>query len=305
LYEQQNKIYITGSNAKLLSRELGTHLTGRTVQLEVFPLSFKEIIMHESPKLIDQKIFSSVDSGLILNLLSSYKTYGGIPEYYKFRKDEYIKNLYEGIIYRDIIARYHLAHEKALKELVYYFASNIGKEFSYHNLSQILGLKSSHTISNYCSYLQDCYMCFFINRYSHSLKKQLVYHKKCYMIDPALIRLIGFRVSQDLGRMLENIVFLHLKMLGLEIYFHKDKRECDFLVREGNQIVQAIQVAVHLNEQKIRAREIEGLLEAMKTYGLETGIIITENDQEELKVQEYQIKVVPIWKWLLNYPIVN
>ncbi|NGX34029.1 MAG: hypothetical protein K1060chlam1_00374 [Candidatus Anoxychlamydiales bacterium] len=300
LYEQGNKIFITGSNARLLSRELGTHLTGRNISLEVYPLSFSEIVYHEQPELLKKKIFNTSDIGTLLNLFSSYMKYGGIPEYLNFKKVEYIKNLYEGILYRDIIVRHNISNEQQLKELVYYFASNIGKEFSYSKLCDYLGIGSPHTVAKYCTYLEDWYLCFFISRYSHSLKKQIQYNKKCYMIDPAMIRLIGFRVSEDRGGLLENVVFLHLKMKGDEIYFHKDKKECDFIIRKGNQVIQAIQVSLHLSDKKIKKREMEGLLEAMKTYNLSEGLIITENDEEHIEVENYKIQVIPIWKWLLS-----
>lgn len=301
LYEQGNKIIITGSNAKLLSKELGTHLTGRYVQFEVFPLSFREIIQHEYPEILTKKLFSTDDIGILLRYFADYLQYGGIPEYFKFRKSEYLKDLYESILYRDVVARYKITNEKALQELMYYFASNVGKEFSYTKLCETVGLSSPHTISNYCAYLEKCYLCFFLNRYSHSLKKQLQYNKKCYLIDPALSRVIGFRVSEDKGRLLENVVFLHLKMRRLEIYFHKDQKECDFVVRRDHQIVQAIQVAINLSDEKTKAREIDGLMEAMKSYGLKEGTIITENEQSSFEIKEFKIKVIPIWKWLLDF----
>src|SRR3990167_4068283 len=214
LYEQGKKTYITGSNAKLLSKELGTHLTGRYIQLEVYPLSFREIVSHKYPEVFSKKALSTTDIGMIVRLFSNYLNNGGIPEYVKFEKSEYLRDLFEGILYRDIIARYKVNDEKALREVVYYFASNIGKEFSYTKLAKIVDISSPHTIANYCNHLEQCYLCFFVNRYSHSLKKQLQYNKKCYMIDPAIIRTTGFRVSEDKGRLLENIVFLHLKSLG-------------------------------------------------------------------------------------------
>lgn len=299
LYEQGKKIYITGSNAKLLSKELGTHLTGRYIQLEVFPLSFFEIINHQYPEAFSKKALSTIDVGMILHHFSNYLNNGGIPEYVEFEKSEYLKNLLEGILYRDIIVRYKIQDEKTLKETVYYLASNIGKEFSYTNLAKTVGLHSPHTIVNYCNYLEQCYLCFFIFRYNHSLQKQLQSNKKCYMIDPALIRMTGFRVSEDRGRFLENVVFLHLKMQMKEIYFHKDKKECDFILREGNQIVQAIQVTTTLAHPEVRKREIEGLTEAMEAYNLQNGIILTETETELIKIDEFQISVVPIWKWLL------
>lgn len=299
LYDQEKKIYITGSNAKLLSKELGTHLTGRYIQFEVFPLSFHEIILHKYPEALSKKALSTKDYGIIQHHFSNYLKNGGIPEYVKFEKTEYLKDLLEGILYRDIIARYKINNELALREVVYYLASNIGKEFSYTNLSKIVNLSSSHTTANYCNYLEQCYLFFFINRYNHSLKKQIQYNKKCYMIDPALIRITGFRTSEDRGRLLENIVFLHLRMQNKEIYFHKDKKECDFILREGNQIIQSIQVTTSLSNKEVRNREIEGLIEAMTHYNLKEGLILTENEQEIVKVDGFLIKIIPIWQWLL------
>lgn len=299
LYEQGKKIYITGSNARLLSKELGTHLTGRYIQLEVFPLSFSEMIRHQYPEAFSKKALSTTDVGMVLHHFANYLKNGGIPEYVEFEKTEYLKDLLEGILYRDIIVRYKIQDEKALREVVYYLASNIGKEFSYTNLAKTVGISSSHTISNYCDYLQQCYLYFFICRYSHSLQKQIQSNKKCYMIDSALIRTTGFRVSEDRGRLLENMVFLHLRMQMKEIYFHKEKKECDFVVREGNRIVQAIQVTTGLSHPEVRNREIEGLIEAMTTYQLQEGIILTENENDTIEMNGFRILVMPIWKFLL------
>ena len=121
------------------------------------------------------------------------------------------------------------------------------------------------------------------------------------MIDPALIHLIGFCVSEDKGRLLENIAFLHLKMQGKEIYFHKEQKECDFIIRHNNQIIQAIQVAIHISEEKVKKREIDGLIEAMEAYNLQEGSILTENEQETLYIGKFTIKITPIWKWLLDF----
>lgn len=299
LYEQGKKIYITGSNARLLSKELGTHLTGRHIQLEVFPLSFFEIVGHRYPEALNKKALSTTDVGMVLHHFSNYLKNGGIPEYVEFEKTEYLKDLLDGILYRDIIVRYKIHDEKALRETVYYLASNIGKEFSYTNLAKTVGIVSPHTIANYCDYLEQCYLCFFVCRYSHSLQKQIQSNKKCYMIDSALIRTTGFRVSEDRGRLLENVVFLHLRMQMKEIYFHKDKKECDFVVRERNRIVQAIQVTTSLSDPMVRKREIDGLMEAMKAYQLQEGIILTENEHDSIEKDGFLISVIPIWKWLL------
>jgi predicted AAA+ superfamily ATPase len=274
-------------------------LTGRYIQLEVYPLSFFEIVRHQYPDALSKKALSTTEVGIILRHFSNYLKNGGIPEYVEFEKTEYLKNLLEGILYRDIIVRYKIQDEKALRETVYYFASNIGKEFSYTTLAKTVGVSSPHTIANYCDYLEQCYLCFFICRYSHSLQKQIQSNKKCYMIDSALIRITGFRISEDRGRLLENMVFLQLKMQSKEIYFHKEKKECDFVVREGNRITQAIQVTTSLSDPGVKNREIEGLMEAIESYQLQEGLILTENEHDTIKINGFRILVIPIWKWLL------
>lgn len=300
LSDQGKKLYITGSNANLLSKELGTHLTGRYVQFEVYPLSFLEIVQHKHPDILSKKTLSTIDIGTLQGLFSNYLLNGGIPEFVKFQKAEYLKDLLEGILYRDILTRHKIKDERSLREVVYYFASNIGKEFSYTKLGSYVGINSPHTIRNYCTYLEQCYLCFFITRYDHSLKKQMQSNKKAYMIDPALIRLTGFRTSEDRGRILENIVFLHLKAKDNEIYFHKNKKECDFLLRESNKIVQAIQVTTAFNSEETKEREIEGLMEAINTYQLKGGLILTESEEEILEIEGKIIAILPIWKWLLQ-----
>ena len=125
------------------------------------------------------------------------------------------------------------------------------------------------------------------------------------MIDSALIRTIGFRVSEDKGRLLENTVFLQLKMQGHDIYFHKNQKECDFVIRQNNQITQVIQVTQTLSHESVKKREIEGLIEAMSTYDLTEGLIITENEESLLEIEGYKIKVIPLWKWLLMPNVIN
>lgn len=304
LHEQGYKIFITGSNATLLSSELGTRLTGRFIPIEIFPLSYKELLLHEYPQILDKKALTTVEIGMALRIFAQYFEFGGIPEFVKFGKKEYLKSLFEGILYRDVIARYGITNEKSLKELIYYLASNIGKEFSYNNLGKTLGIASANTVSGYCDHIENSYLCFFLQKYSHSVHKQIQSNKKCYMIDNAIIRLIGFRTGEDRGRLLENIVFLHLRMQERDIFFHKEKRECDFIIRQGSKIVKAVQVATSMSNPDVREREVEGLVEAMEVYELSEGLILTENEQEELLVERngcrYSIHIKPIWKWLLD-----
>ena len=304
LYNEGNKIYITGSNATLLSKELGTRLTGRYIPIEMYPYSFREFVTYQQSKLLNSKNYNTQEKGQLARLFIQYQTQGGIPDYVKYGQLEYLQTLYQSIIYRDIIARYKLPNEKSIKELVFYLASHIGKEVTFNSLRKLLNLGSTSTVSDYCSYLENSYLIFFINRYALSLKKQISHAKKVYFIDHALAHAVGFRFSEDSGRTLENIIFMQLKRLGKEVYFHKENFECDFIIKTGFKITEAIQVCLHMDSEKTKQREYRGLLEAMEAHNLKDGLIITENlEQEEVinfNNKKYNIKIISAWRWLLE-----
>jgi len=301
LHDSGNKVYITGSNATLFSQELGTRLTGRYLQLELYPYSFSELLHFRLPTLTH--IITTEERGLTAGVFRNYRLYGGIPPYVNSEETEILQSLYESVLYRDIIVRYKLSNDRPIKELVYYFASHVGKEFSYSSLANLIGLASPTTISDYCHYLAMSYLCFTVSRFSHSLAKQQQSNKKCYFIDHAMARLLGFRSTEDKGRLLENLVYIELRRRGGEIYFHKEKKECDFLVRKQGRIIEAYQVCLEMVDPSTKEREIQGLLEAMEMHGLETGVILTENQEDELKAQvsgrSVSITMLPAWKWAI------
>ena len=305
LHDQGNKIYITGSNATMFSRELGTRLTGRYLAFEMYPFSFREYIDWKTGKEdINVSQLTTPSIAKIKKLFHEYLDEGGFPEYLRNKIPEYLMTLYESILYRDILARYKISNEKSLKELMLYLASNVGKDVSFNALKKMLGLGSATTISEYCSYLENSFLCFFINRYDYSLKKQIHYNKKSYLIDAALAKTIGFRFSEDRGRWLENIVFLELKRREkVDIYFSRGQYECDLVIRKGTKIIQAIQVAQQIDDPVARERELRGLLEAMQIHQLKEGYLLVENDEgtESIKDESkhYNVHIIPIWKWLL------
>lgn len=300
LYGQGYKIYLTGSNASLFSKELGTLLTGRYVQLEVYPYSFAEYARYRHSNIDQADRLAGKDKALVLQLFSNYLASGGIPVVAKTQSLEYLQSLYTGILYRDIIVRHKLRDERSIKELVLYLASHVGKEQSYIGIKKILGLGSATTVADYCHFLEDSYLCFTINRFSYSVKTQMLSNKKFYFIDHALTRFLGFHFSEDRGRLLENIVFVELKRRGYEIYYHKDKKECDFVLRRGASIIMAVQVTVSMAQPKTREREIAGLVDAMDAYSLTDGLIITEEASETIDLGSKQVVVMSLWQWLLS-----
>jgi len=308
LYEKKIKFYITGSNASMLSKELGTKLTGRHINITLYPFSFREFLEFNNLKINENDIYLSEKKAKIKFLFNLYLLKGGIPEYLKYERKEIIKQVYEDILYKDILVRYNLTDERTLRELSKYLLSNVGKEFSYNKLKTMLGLGSSNTVKSYISYLENSYLIFQLEKFDYSLKKQILNPKKIYTIDPAFIENVSFKFSEDRGRLLENLVFIELKRRDKEIYYHREKKECDFLIKEKNKIIKAIQVTKSISNPETKKREIDGLMEAMEMYNLKDGLILTEDEEFTIKEQdsrikgfkELEIKIMPIWKWLLD-----
>ena len=304
LHDHGYKIYLTGSNANMLSQELGTHLTGRYISVTIYPFSFQEYCQFKGQIYEDVNRLTTLNQGLLSRDYQDYLKIGGFPEHIKTPSRDYLQNLYEGIVYRDIVARYRLPSDRGIRQLGFYLASNLGKEITYNSLSKLLNIPSANTISDYCGYLESVYVCFFISRFSYSLKQQMQSPRKVYFIDLAMADVVGIKYTQDQGRFLENIVFLELKRKFKSIYFHKDTRECDFVVCDEGRVAQVLQVCFSMDQLlETREREIQGLVEAMEAYHCESGLIITAYDSEEITVnilgKELKVSVIPVWKWLL------
>jgi len=294
------KIFVTGSNATMLSRELGTRLSGRFVLHELFPFSFKEYLAFKGVELQETNTLSTEIRAQLQKHFSDFFIFGGFPVYIRHHNPEYLKMLYDSILFRDVLVRNNLTNEKEMQELVYFLVSNIAKPSSYNALSKVIGISNPTTIKNYTSFLQNAYMLFATNKYDVSLKKQIQNPKKFYFIDNALVKTLGFYFSDDTGRLLENLVFIELLRRKHDVFYHSNQKECDFVIRSGNSIKLAIQVTHSISEKSTRQREINGLMEAMEQYNLASGMIITTDEEESITIDERQISVIPAWKWLLN-----
>lgn len=176
-------------------------------------------------------------------------------------------------------------------------ATNIGKEFSFNNLSKAFELGSSNTVASYISYFEDAYLFFTVPRFSYSLKQQAKNPKKIYGIDTGLIALLSMSFSKDQGRLLENLVFIHFKRLGKEIFYYRQKGECDFIVATGKKVEMAVQVCYDLNADNLH-REVNGLAEALNELGLSEGFIFTFKQKDELEKDGKTINVIPVWEWM-------
>lgn len=296
LYEEGYKIFVTGSNAKLLSSELATRLTGRYFKIELYPFSFREFLNF---KKIDYQGRGTQAKSKILRNFTAYLKEGGFPEYVCYGDIEFVKRIYEDVMYKDLLARFKIKETKSFRELAGFLFSNFTQELSYRNLRNTLGFKSITSVKNYIGFMQESYLIFELFKYDYSLKKQYVSDKRIYVIDNGMRNAVAFAFSEDSGKMLENLAFLELKRRGREVYYYKGKNECDFIVKERNKIKEAIQ-ATRIVDSGNEKRELGGLIEAMDKFRLKAGLVLTENQEGERKINEKIVKIVPAWKWLLN-----
>ena len=194
LNNEKNKIFVTGSNANMLSRELGTHLTGRTIVIELYPFSFREYLLFKGKNVNIQHMLAE-DKAAIKRNFNKYIETGGFPEYIRTEKNEYLQSLYNNIIFRDIVSRYKIRAERELREIMYHAVSNLAKEISFNNLRKLSGLSNTSTVSDFFYYFENSFLLFLVYRFDRSLKKQINNPKKVYCIDIGIAYHLGFRAS--------------------------------------------------------------------------------------------------------------
>jgi len=299
LYNSGKKVFITGSNARMLSKELGTYLTGCYIAIELYPFSFSEFLNFREQQHLLGDISGTIARGEIQSAFNDYLKQGGFPIYLKSEDGIVLKTLYDNILYKDVMVRNQIVNEREVKELVYYTVSNIGKPLTYTSLAKVIGVKNPTTVKNYLEYIENTYLLFSLSKIDCSVKAQLRNPKKVYAIDNALVSRLGFHFSGEEGRLLENMVYIELRRRGGEIFYHNSgNTECDFVVRDGFRVVQAIQVCYLLGSSDTREREICGIRDAMDTYHLLEGTIVTNTHEEEVKYGDKIIHILPAWKWL-------
>lgn len=299
LYNAGKKVFITGSNARMLSKELGTYLTGCYISIELYPFSFSEfLVFREQPNLLGD-ISGTVARGEVQSAFNDYLRQGGFPIYLKSEDGIVLKTLYDNILYKDVMVRNQIVNEREVKELVYYSISNIGKPLTYTSLTKVIGVKNPTTVKNYLEYIENTYLLFTLSKLDYSVKAQLRNPKKIYAIDNALVSRLGFHFSGEEGRLLENLVYVELRRRGGEVFYHNSgNAECDFIVRDGFRVTHAIQVCYLLNDFNTREREIRGVKDAMNAYQLTEGFIITNTHEEDVDYEGKTIHILPAWKWL-------
>ena len=280
------QVAITGSNASLLSKELGTKLTGRHQSTELFPFSYAEFLHF-------LQIPNSEEA------VQRYLRDGGFPDYVRTGEPGILQQLLDDIILRDIAQRYQVRDVHSLRKLAVYLISNIGKPVSANNLATTLQLPAVSTILEYFAYLEDAYIVQFVSRFSYSQQVQLRNPKKVYATDMGLFTHNSITFTNEMGRRLENTVFLHYRRKGQQLNYFKEKKECDFVVSERDKILEVVQVCYCINEDNFQ-REMDGLKEAMRFFRLNKGIIVTLNQRETYEEGDTSIELIPVGQLLLS-----
>lgn len=305
LHRRKVNLLLTGSNSHLLSRDLATHLTGRQISLELFPFSFEEYLRLkkiEPPQ-------ASPTTQQVAELSKAFQDFfeiGGFPEVQEFPSASmvsrrYLQELYDKIISRDVVQRRGIKHIKSFREVSLLLQSLFSSQFTFQSLKRASTLNSVNTVKNYVDYVQEAYLGFVLEPFAQKMKERISLPKKFYTIDVALAQAVVRPSSPDLGKKLENLVFLELRRRGREIFYFKSaKHEVDFLIREGRAVTELIQVSWTLADEHTREREIQGLLFAAKKLKVKTLFVVTAFESETLETDSAKIHIVPAWQWLLQ-----
>lgn len=299
LYRQGKNLIITGSNAKMLSSEMATALTGKYIQVEMLPFSLEEffdwnkLALHELKE--EQKIETSV-------LLDDYLRNGGYPEAVASRQlaRSYLDTLFDSVVWKDVAKRHNVRNITDLNDLAMYLVSNFCNLVSANELTEELGFSSVNTTKKYMDYLHEPYLFYYLPRYNNKLKLMKKAPRKVYVVDNGFVGAKAFSLSDNHGRLLENQVFIELLRRGYDsdktmfYYRSRNNKEVDFVLRKGTHIERLVQVCYDLSSPKTEKREVESLVECAGELNCNNLVIVTNSAHRVIEKSGYKIEVVPI-----------
>jgi uncharacterized protein len=300
-------VFLTGSSATMLSREIATQMRGRALAWELFPFSFEEFLDYK--RIAHPDSLSTKQQLRIQKAFGEYWEAGGFPEVAGVSRQLRIKihqEYFHAVMFRDLIDRHDIAHPKAVTDLAYRLLDNAASLYSINSLTgylKSLGHKTPKSaVSNYLEWFEDAFFLFTVRKFDASLARSKTNPKKIYCVDHALVTSVASGLLVNAGHLLENLIFAALRRLTPEIYYFKTRknREVDFIVQLPDRSRRLIQVCESLADPQTRKREIKALVEAMTELDLHSGSIITRNQQEEIEVEPGRIKVLPAWRFLLS-----
>lgn len=304
-------LVVSGSNAKLLSQELATALTGREITIELLPFSFKEFLLYHQVDLKSEFVNLPENKGEILGLLNRYVKHGGFPEPIVKKLDvkKYLETLFDAVLFKDVVKRHKVRFSQKIYDLALYLAANFSSEFTFNKLKNVLDFNSVATLQKYLNYLSEAYLVLTLNRFSFKLKEQLKAPKKIYLIDNGLILAKSFQFSENIGKLMENLVLVEVlrKGYGLnqDVFYYKTSngKEVDFLLKRGRKTKQLIQVCYDLEGLNTKEREVKALFKASQELKCANLLIITWDKEGKEKIKGKTIQFIPLWKWLLQAKI--
>ena len=306
LYRRGYNLIITGSNSNLLSSEMASLLTGRYLSIEILPFSLRETLEYRKSNF--QPALPEDKADFMLQV-EDYFHYGGYPEIINNRDitESYLKTLFDSIIMKDIVRRYKVRKVEELYQFATYMISIFTSPFTYSSITEELGLSSKTTVQKFCTYLKNCYLFFYLPRYNHKLKLMQKAPQKVYIVDNGFLSSSAFQISENKGRLLENLVLLEFIRrkyeIGKNLFYYRNQsdKEVDFVVRENNVVRQLVQVCWDMSNPKTQKREMGSLMACAKDFPNGELFVITWNEQKEITMNAKIIHVIPYYKWCLSY----
>lgn len=306
--KDEAKIIVTGSSSKLMSEEFATLLTGRTIEIKLFPLSFAEFLKFNNIE-IKEQFEALIKKEELIKLLREYVEFGSFPEVTlesnEKLKKEIARKIYEDSLFKDVAKRYRIRNIVKLETLAKYYLSNISSPITFNRISKFLKLPVK-TVELYSKYLETSNLLFFLKRFSFSVKMQENSPRKVYAVDVGLPNTIGFRFLENYGKLMENIVTIELLRKKFyfsplfEVYYYKaNDKEVDFVLKEGLKIKQLIQACYNIEDFNVKERELNALVKASKELKCKNLLVITWDYESVEEFKNKKIKFLPLWKWLL------
>ena len=308
LHREGYNLILTGSNARLLSRELSTALTGRHIPIEILPFNFQEYLSAKQYEFSPDKLFLPKEKGKFLSLLEQYLVSGGYPEVTVKNLDPkgYLDVLFDSVLFKDVVKRHKVRFTGDIDNLGSYLINNVSSQYSLRKLVNVLGFRSGVTLEKYISYLTEAYIIFSLHRYSYKVGERVRSPKKTYVVDNGFITAKAVQHSPDTGKLLENLVFTEMikegKKPNRDIFYYKTRndREIDFIIKKGTAVTELVQVAYEARNPDTEEREVKALIEAGGELGVNNLTILTWNEKKEVKKDDLTVNFIPVWERFLS-----
>ncbi len=308
LYREGYNVILTGSNARLLSGELATALTGRHIPIEIMPFNFQEFLRARGVNINQDELALPHKKGELLKLVYDYMVTGGFPEVVlnDFDFKEYLRILFDAIVFKDIVRRYNVRYPNQIVTLAEYLINNFSRYYTSRKIKNVLNMKSVTTVEKYLSYLEEAFLFVYLRRFYYKPTSRIKSPRKVYVIDNGYITSMSLRFSEDRGRLMENLVITELIKQGVrpnvELFYYntRNNREVDLVIKKGTRVSSLIQVTYDLSYQATADREVRSLIEASDELNCHDLTILTWDYEKEETEKGKIIRFIPLLKWLLR-----